>query len=49
MLGHPEAAVAEALAGLREAAGVAQRGADVAAFDDGGEIEDRERNHRAHP
>jgi hypothetical protein len=41
MLGHPEAAVAEPLAGLREAAGIAEGGTDVAAFGDGGEIEDR--------
>jgi hypothetical protein len=48
MLGHPEAAVAEPLAGSREAAGIAEGGADVAAFGNWGEIEDRERDHRTY-
>ena len=47
MLGQPEPPVAPALRVPRQVRGVAQRHGGVAAFRDGGEIEERERRHDA--
>ena len=46
MLGHPEAAIAEALGSSCKVAGVAQRNAGIAAFGNRREIEDGQGDHR---
>ena len=45
MLGHPEAAVAEALGSPGEVAGIVKRNAGIAAFGNRCEIKDGEGNH----
>ena len=45
VFGQPEPAVAQALGVSREIEAITKRCRGVAAFDDGGEVEDRERNH----
>ena len=45
MLGQPEPAVTQPFGVPSEVEAIAKRSRGVAAFDDGGEIEDRKRNH----
>lgn len=48
MLGHPEAPVPQRLGLAGQIEGVAEGEAGVAAFDDRGQVEDGEGNHRGH-
>jgi hypothetical protein len=45
MFRQPEALIAETLGMAGQVAGVSQGAGDAGLFGDGGEIEDRERNH----
>src|SRR3954451_2660630 len=45
MLGHPEPAITQPFGVPSEVEAIAKRSRGVAAFDDGGEIEDQKRNH----